>query len=373
MEGAAGGVLGRLGEAGAERRGRAAERAAEREAGRAPGEDAAAFSSGLRARLEGVEARARGAGGTADPAGALEAAEAELRQAEEDAAAAAYYLPAFESRQAMELCQRAGGVLKEARAQHAPRKKFAFRRKPKVAASADRNEVAAGAGDGGGGRAEAAAPPAAASPSAAAAAPAPAAAAAAQEDGLRGERGGRWVVPRERLGGVGGFCLEDLEGCEVFLPGAAATLRVRGLRNCRIFAGPVRGPFFADRLQDCTVHVAARQVRIHDSAGTTFAVRVASQPIIEGTTGARFAPYGWDYPGLTGDLEGAGLGTCGGQWAEVNDFGWLRQTASPNWVALRGAAGPPAAPPLPPPGEAREPPPPESARARGLPLPNPPP
>ena len=357
MEGAAGGVLGRLGEAEAERRGRAAERAAEREAGRAPGEDAAAFSSGLRARLEGVEARAREAGAAADPAGALDGAEAELRQAEEDAAAAAYYLPAFESRQAMELCQRAGGVLKEARAQHAPRKKFAFRRKAKAAASAGGNEVAAGAGGGGG---EGVATPSAAA-SVAAPVPALAAPTVTREDGLRGKRGGRWVIPQERLGGVGGFCLEDLEECEVFLPGTAATLRVRGLRDCRIFAGPVRGPFFADRLQGCTVHVAARQVRIHDSTNTTFAVRVASQPIIEGTTGARFAPYGWNYPGLEDDLEGAGLGTCAGQWAEVNDFGWLRQTASPNWVALRGAEGAPAAPPLPPPGEAEEPPPPESA------------
>ena len=352
--GASAGVLGRLGEAEAERRRGAAERAAEREAGRAPGEDAAEFSAGLRARLEAAEGRARGAGEADDPAAALAEAEAELRRAQDAAAAAAYFLPAFESRQALELCQRTATVLNEARAQHAPRKKFAFRRKPKAGGKKEAEGGTAG-GNGASGAPGTAGPtdPGHGAPPAGAVA----GAGVGREDGLRSQRGGRWVVPRERLEGAGGFCLEDLEGCEVFLPGVAAVLRLRGLRGCRIYAGPVQGPFFADGLHGCEVHVASRQVRIHDSTDTTFAVRVASQPIIEGTTGVRFAPYGWDYASLDADLARAGLEECSGQWAEVNDFGWLRQTASPNWETLPPGTEPPRAPPLPPPGQASAPPP----------------
>ena len=51
------------------------------------------------------------------------------------------------------------------------------------------------------------------------------------------------------------------------------------------------------------------------------------------------------------------LEECSGQWAEVNDFGWLRQTASPNWETLPPGTEPPRAPPLPPPGQASAPPP----------------
>jgi hypothetical protein len=40
------------------------------------------------------------------------------------------------------------------------------------------------------------------------------------------------------------------------------------------------------------------------------------------------------------------MGEDGGQWADVQDFGWLRSTASPNWTLLPEAERAPPEPEL---------------------------
>ena len=42
------------------------------------------------------------------------------------------------------------------------------------------------------------------------------------------------------------FTLHDLEGCRVFLQGPMSALRMRRLRNCKVYAGPVAGASFVD-------------------------------------------------------------------------------------------------------------------------------
>ena len=47
-------------------------------------------------------------------------------------------------------------------------------------------------------------------------------------------------------------------------------LRLRSLVRVRVFAAAVAGSAFVDGAQHCTLHLAARQVRIHGATDTEF-------------------------------------------------------------------------------------------------------
>lgn len=81
--------------------------------------------------------------------------------------------------------------------------------------------------------------------------------------------------------------------------------------------------------------LAARQVRVHAARGCDAYLRVGSHPIIEDSSGMRFAPYCPAYSGADDDLEAAGLAADeAALWSQVSDFGWLRSTPSPHWAVL---------------------------------------
>jgi hypothetical protein len=83
--------------------------------------------------------------------------------------------------------------------------------------------------------------------------------------------------------------------------------------------------------------------------GCDLYLRAGSRPIIEACTGLRFAPLpdrDLSALGLRAALEAAGLPDCAsGLWRAVDDFGWVKAAASPNWGVLpegeRAAAAPP--------------------------------
>eukprot|EP00958_Prasinococcus_capsulatus_P025525 scaffold4372_cov397-Prasinococcus_capsulatus_cf.AAC.9 len=84
--------------------------------------------------------------------------------------------------------------------------------------------------------------------------------------------------------------------------------------------------------------LACRQLRIHDSRETDFYVRMRSRPIIEATSGARFAPLTCVSKDMEMVLSQAGHDAqeaeAQGLWRTVDDFLWLKSTPSPNWTVL---------------------------------------
>eukprot|EP00887_Chlorella_sp_A99_P006717 scaffold3.g6717.t1 len=265
-------------------------------------------------------------------------------------AEAAYFLPQYDLRQ----CTLAVGALREqheaAAAALQPRKRFAFGRK------ASRPAVAGGT---------APAPPptqqqqqeqqqeAAAVP--AADGQAGGAAAASVADSGAGDAGsgtairglvGQTVVHRCSSDGTEDCTLSDMRDCTVFLIGSIAALFAHRLHGCRLYTGPVAGATFVEDAVGCTLMLASLQVRIHAANGCDLYLRLRSHPIIEHSSGLRFAPYAFSYPGSEEDLAAQGLETDSGRWAEVHDFGWLRATPSPNWNILPEGerAAPPAVP-----------------------------
>ncbi|XP_058096822.1 tubulin-folding cofactor C [Magnolia sinica] len=132
----------------------------------------------------------------------------------------------------------------------------------------------------------------------------------------------------------GDFTLSDLESCEIRLKGRLRALFIHRLRNCRVYVGPVSGSIHIEEVEGCLFMLASHQIRIHHAKATDFYLRVRSRPIIEDSSGVGFAPYGLVYEGIEKEMRDSGLGDETGNWANVDDFRWLRAMQSPNWCIL---------------------------------------
>ncbi|KAI9168806.1 hypothetical protein LWI28_002211 [Acer negundo] len=89
-----------------------------------------------------------------------------------------------------------------------------------------------------------------------------------------------------------------------------------------------------EEVEDCVFVLASHQIRIHFAKRSDFYLRVRSRPIIEDSDGVRFANYCLKYEGIEEDLAMAALDEETGNWANVDDFKWLRAMQSPNWSIL---------------------------------------
>ncbi|XP_074580245.1 tubulin-folding cofactor C [Curcuma longa] len=132
----------------------------------------------------------------------------------------------------------------------------------------------------------------------------------------------------------GDFTLSDLNSCEIYLKGRLRALFIHRLTNCRVYSGPVLGSILIEEVNDCLLMLASHQIRIHHATATDFYLRVRSRPIIEDCSAVRFAPYRLFYEGIDTELRDCGLGEETRNWANVDDFKWLRAVQSPNWSLI---------------------------------------
>ncbi|KAJ4713663.1 Tubulin-folding cofactor C-like protein [Melia azedarach] len=133
---------------------------------------------------------------------------------------------------------------------------------------------------------------------------------------------------------IGEFTLSGLDSCEVKLIGCVNALFINRLKNCKVYAGPVMGSILIEEVENCVLVLASHQIRIHFAKRSDFYLRVRSRPIIEDSDEVRFAPYCLKYARMEEDLEAADLNEETGNWANVDDFKWLRAVQSPNWSVL---------------------------------------
>ncbi|KAI0102595.1 tubulin-specific chaperone C [Nemania sp. FL0031] len=124
--------------------------------------------------------------------------------------------------------------------------------------------------------------------------------------------------------------LTDLTRCIVDMTIPTSTgapfagLALKNIRQSLIVAGHVAGPAHITGAEDSVVVVAARQVRMHDCKNVHIYLHCASHPIIEDCSQMAFAPLPKYYSTPPGT----------NQWDQVDDFKWLKDTASPNWSIL---------------------------------------
>lgn len=147
-------------------------------------------------------------------------------------------------------------------------------------------------------------------------------------------REGEVLVENLKGKDMGEFTLSDLGSCDVRLVGRSRAIFIHRLRNCKVYVGPVMGSVLIDDAEGCVFVLASHQIRIHNARGCDFYLRVRSRPIIEDSNGVRFAPYCLQYDGIEEDLRESKLDEETGNWANVDDFKWLRAVQSPNWSIL---------------------------------------
>lgn len=155
--------------------------------------------------------------------------------------------------------------------------------------------------------------------------------------------------------------ISDLEDCTIHLQSPLGALFIHGLMGCTVIGGPVAGALHLEHVKDTNIYAAARQVRIHSAQNSDFYLKVCSGPIIEYSSGLRFAPLAGTcsaeealgYSEAAKYLKLHGLddpedGNSREEWANVQDFGWLRASASPNWAILpeNERQSPPPPPPV---------------------------
>ncbi|KAJ0960967.1 hypothetical protein J5N97_001071 [Dioscorea zingiberensis] len=156
-----------------------------------------------------------------------------------------------------------------------------------------------------------------------------------ESPGFRNQKGTVLVKQfRASEEGKGDFSLVDLDSCEVYLKGKFRALFVHRIKNCRIFVGPVLGSVLIEDVEGCLFMLASHQIRIHQAKVTDFYLRLRSRPIIEDCSVVRFAPYKLVYEGIEEELQESGLAEETENWANVDDFRWLRAMQSPNWCVL---------------------------------------
>jgi hypothetical protein len=160
--------------------------------------------------------------------------------------------------------------------------------------------------------------------------------------------------------------LTNLKHCVVTLKESYGSLKLQDNQNCIFYCSPVSGPIFVERCFNCTLIVASRQLRIHDSANIHCILFVTSGPIIEGSSQIYFsrlyvptlqARFGSTAPPIDIDVAHRIVVSCGlvalpssttsihdldpkfldsqNEFRNVKDFMWhklLQQ--SPNWSTL---------------------------------------
>ncbi|KIM24977.1 hypothetical protein M408DRAFT_225726 [Serendipita vermifera MAFF 305830] len=105
-------------------------------------------------------------------------------------------------------------------------------------------------------------------------------------------------------------------------------LHAKGLRKCIIMMPDVQGSALIQDCEDCIIAISCHQFRIHTSTRINAYLRISSTPVIEKCTKMLFAPY--TIPLAPSSVENQ----TENQFANVQDFSWIRATPSPNWALL---------------------------------------
>ncbi|KAJ1844840.1 hypothetical protein LPJ73_005039 [Coemansia sp. RSA 2703] len=111
-------------------------------------------------------------------------------------------------------------------------------------------------------------------------------------------------------------------------------LNCHRMENTLIICGPFAGSATVRDSKNCTLVLGVRQFRMENSTDIDVFVHCTSHPIIERSSGVRFASY----PSLLKsskdvalEFEKSGLDALPNMYENVDDFNWLKRQASPNW------------------------------------------
>ncbi|CAG7823149.1 unnamed protein product [Allacma fusca] len=128
--------------------------------------------------------------------------------------------------------------------------------------------------------------------------------------------------------------VRNLEGTIVQLRGTPSTLRITGLKDCKLVCGPVQTSVFIDNCTNCKLYLCCQQLRTHSSHELEIYLRVRARAIIEDCTGIRFAPYSYPHNKSYEWHQRVNMDPNLERFDCVDDFNWLSDTQSPNWSVM---------------------------------------
>lgn len=132
--------------------------------------------------------------------------------------------------------------------------------------------------------------------------------------------------------------IENCSRCVIDLTTAASIFSAVHLVDCKDFiliARAISGSLFIDRCSNGIIVTGCHQFRMHTSNQVDCYLHVSSHPIIEDSTGIRFAKYPDIFEEYEQDLKAAKISPDVNMFASVNDFNWLKQQHSPNWSLIK--------------------------------------
>ncbi|XP_069492717.1 protein XRP2 [Ambystoma mexicanum] len=116
------------------------------------------------------------------------------------------------------------------------------------------------------------------------------------------------------------FVIQECENCNIYIFDHSATVTIDDCTNCRIFLGPIKGSVFFRDCKECKCVVACQQFRTRDCRKMEVFLCCATQPIIESSTGVKFACFQYYYPELAFQFKDAGLSIFNNNWSSIHDF-----------------------------------------------------
>ncbi|KAL3658486.1 hypothetical protein V7S43_016618 [Phytophthora oleae] len=116
------------------------------------------------------------------------------------------------------------------------------------------------------------------------------------------------------------FLIEDCHNCDIFLLDHCTSVQIDACVNCRIVVGPCESSVFLRNCKRCTVVCAVQQFRTRDCEDVDVYLYSATEPIIETSSGLRFACFPLTYFSLQQQFRQAKFSPWNNKWSEIFDF-----------------------------------------------------
>lgn len=116
------------------------------------------------------------------------------------------------------------------------------------------------------------------------------------------------------------FVLRNLKNCQVFVPGWFSTVYIDDCFDSNICFGPIESSVFVRDCSNCTISVAAQQVRISTSKDLTVYLFSATNLTLEKADNLVLAPFNFIYPGIHEHFQNSQIDLSVNNGFNVMDF-----------------------------------------------------
>ncbi|KAI3657847.1 hypothetical protein MP638_001685 [Amoeboaphelidium occidentale] len=157
---------------------------------------------------------------------------------------------------------------------------------------------------------------------------------------IKGYAGRNFILSQQEellRGGSSDLLIQDCSESYIDLKGTDYIFSTIHILNCDkivLISNPVMGPVFINNCTNSVLVLGCHQFRMHSSEHVACFVHVSSNPIIEDCKDITFNSYARVFPEYLSDLKKYGLDSDN-KYDQVQDFNWLKHSASPNWKASR--------------------------------------